>query len=254
MRFCKLIVFSLFIVNCSTNIAISRTLTIGWQLWYPYQYYDGKGITGTDVKIAREVFSKINHPVKFVEIPWIRHLNYLENGKVDIALGATKNKAREQYSLFSIPYRHEQINVFYLTKNRGKFSVVTVEDIKNSTLNIAIEKGYDYGKNVKDIIENTNFKGKILHTQSLELSVNLLLDGEVDLFFADGVGMKAFQKKYNIDKEIYKSPLILQETTIHMMLSKSSKNVIDINEINNAIKELCKAGRIQYIINNQSTN
>ncbi len=239
---CKLLFFTVLLNLNFLVQAKESPLTIGWQLWYPYQYYDGLGITGIDVDITRLIFEKTKQPIEFIEIPWKRHLPFLEQGRLDVAMGATKNSSREKFAVFSIPYRKEFINIFTLSKNKTKYKLSTISDIEHSTYTIAIETGYDYGPNVSSIVNNPKNSSRIIYTKTIEHSVKLLLDEEVDVVFADCVGMKAFTNKYHIDNEIFKHPLTIQEADIHLMFSKKSSKHIDIKVINEAINQILKEG------------
>ena len=69
-------------------------ITVGWEVWYPYQYQDNNQLKGLDVLILNAIAEKTSANLAYIELPWKRHLRYLSTGEVDIAMGSSKNKER----------------------------------------------------------------------------------------------------------------------------------------------------------------
>jgi polar amino acid transport system substrate-binding protein len=230
----------------------ANNYSVGWQLWYPYQYHSVSGIQGFDVEITKAIFEQIEQPVEFVELPWKRHLRYLVSGKIDVAMGATKSVARNQYAQFSIPYRKESINVYVLKNKPIKLS--ELKHLINSNYSLAVEQGYYYGEQYEQLLLNPKFVSKLTFTPTIEHSVKLLMNGDVDAVLADCLAMNAFTLKYKIKNDIAKLQTQVYEADIHFMISNKSKLKHQVNAINKAISNIRKAGRFQQIMNTSGCN
>ena len=90
----------------------SKVLRSGWYQWDPYQYEivknELKHLTGLDVQLLRTVFGKMGIELQIDPVSWRQHLQDVKDGTRDIAGGAYRNKEREAYAYYSIPYRSEK--------------------------------------------------------------------------------------------------------------------------------------------------
>ncbi len=83
---------------------LSVGLSIGWE---PFEYYaeDGRTLTGIDVELMKVIGIKLGVDVEFIDIPFDKLLQGLNDGKYDVAIsGISITAEREQVFLFSQPY------------------------------------------------------------------------------------------------------------------------------------------------------
>jgi polar amino acid transport system substrate-binding protein len=71
----------------------AKDLSVGWGLWYPYQYHNqNRQLVGLDI----DSFNAIMHEAKLdftcTQIPWKTHLRFIHTGKMDVAVGAFWSK------------------------------------------------------------------------------------------------------------------------------------------------------------------
>jgi polar amino acid transport system substrate-binding protein len=245
-----LILALLFAFNSSANQAPSRDYAVGWELWYPYQYHNKKqDLVGLDFDIFNAIVKESNLKVKFTELPWKRHLQYIKTGKMDMAMGSSHTPEREKTAYFSLPYRLETVNLFVKKGEVNNINLTTLSDLSNSNYMIGVEGGYFYGEEYQKLITTKEFYTHINDVIDIEQNVALLLKGHIDGFLVDPVTMKAFSEKYSLQGEFEIHPLKIYQDNIHIMLSRQSCTVETLNLINKAITKLTENGEISKIIN-----
>jgi polar amino acid transport system substrate-binding protein len=245
-----LILALLLTFNSLANEAPSREFSVGWELWYPYQYHNKKQkLVGLDFDIFNAIIKELNLKVRFTELPWKRHLQYIKTGKMDMAMGASHTSEREATAYFSLPYRIEKVNLFVRKGTIDKIKLNTLSDLSTSDYMIGVEGGYFYGEEYKQLITTKEFYTHINDVIDLEQNVALLLKGHIDGFLVDPVTMKAFSEKYSLQGEFEVHPLKIYQDNIHIMLSRESCSVDIVNRINKSITQLKKSGEISRIIN-----
>jgi polar amino acid transport system substrate-binding protein len=228
----------------------SREYAVGWELWYPYQYHNKQQkLVGLDFDIFNAIIQESTLNVKFTELPWKRHLQYIKTGEMDMAMGASHTPEREKTAYFSKPYREEKVNLFVRKGNIDKIKLKTLSDLSNSDYMIGVEDGYFYGEEYKQLITTKEFYTHINDVIDLEQNVALLLKGHIDGLLVDPITMKAFSKKYLLEGEFEAHPLKIYQDNIHIMLSRKSCTPETLNAINKAISKLKKNGVITKIIN-----
>ena len=232
------------------NEGLSKEYAVGWELWYPYQYHNNQQkLVGLDFDIFNAIIKESNLNVKFTEIPWKRHLQYIKTGKMDMAMGSSHSPEREETAYFSLPYRFEKVNLFVKKGMADKIKLKTLSNLSNSDYMIGVEGGYFYGEEYKELITTKAFYTHINDVIDLEQNVALLLKGHIDGFLVDPVTMKAFAEKYSLQGEFEVHPLKIYQDNIHIMLSRKSCTRETLNTINKAINKLNKSGVIARIIN-----
>jgi len=227
----------------------SQEFTVGWELWYPYQFHNSKNeLTGVDIEIFNLIAKKANMTISYVELPWQRHLMYIKSGVIDIAFGASYTEERAQTAYFSIPYRKESVNLFVKKGIAKSIKLEKLSDLANTEYLIGVENGYYYGKEYLQLTNNPKFMARIHGVLDIEQNVKMLMKGHIDGFLADPITMQAFIKKYQLEDQFEQHPLPIYQSDIYIMLSKESCNDNDLNKINNAILALKESGKLSEII------
>lgn len=236
-----------------TQPAHSKEFSVGWELWYPYQYHnDKKELTGVDIEIFKLITKKAGMNVSFVELPWQRHLLYIKSGTVDIAFGASYTKERAETAYFSIPYRKELVNLFVKKGTSKNIKLKQLSDIINSKYLIGVENGYFYGNEYEALKTIPGFISRINSVIDIEQNVKMLMKGHIDGFLADPMSMQSFVKKYKLEGEFEIHPLPIYQGDIFIMLSKATMSHADLVNVNNAISSLQTSGELTQIINRWS--
>lgn len=103
-------------------------------------------LTGLDIELITAIASGAGTELHFEKIPWKRQLEYLKNGEVHLAMGASKTRGREEYAYYSAPYRTETIELYVRKGESSLFNFTSLEDIIGKPFQLGISRGYYYGK------------------------------------------------------------------------------------------------------------
>jgi polar amino acid transport system substrate-binding protein len=236
-----------------TRPVSAKSLSVGWELWYPFQYYDKeKRLAGLDFDIFNAIVKQAKFNVSYTEIPWKRHLHEIKVGKIDIAMGAFKTKNRETFSYFTAPYRMETVKLFVLAGMSKQIKLPSLQDLVNSDFMLGVESGYFYGDDYQELLKKDEFRDHISEVTDLEENISHLFKGHIDGFLANPVTMKAFADKYKLHNEFEQHPLDIYHSSVHLILSKKSTSLAMLKRFNNAIAELTKSGKIKEILEHWS--
>jgi polar amino acid transport system substrate-binding protein len=250
MRNIYLLVAFFFLSSFRLAQAADKPLHVGWELWYPYQYRDkNQQLVGLDFDIFHRIVEQANVSVNYTELPWKRHLLFIKNGKMDIAMGSSKTKEREQYAYFTEPYRKETIKLFVRQKFLGVIQIANLRDLLNSNYLIGVEGGYYYGEQYQQLIQQVEFQSHINEVIDIEQNILMLMKDRIDGVLVDPVTMKSFVEKYRLENEFIALPFTIYESSIHLMLSKKSSSPELVNKFNQAIAQLSQDGTLDTIIN-----
>ena len=239
--------FLLITVSCSTQVK-GEDLSVGWELWYPYQYHNkDRQLVGLDIDSFSAIMAAAELSFTTAEIPWKTHLHFIHTGKIDIAMGASWSKERQEYAYFSIPYRKETVKLFVKKGNAKNIYLRTLSDLVDSPYIVGVESGYYYGKKYQALIKTSGFQSNVSEVIDLEQNVTLLMEGYLDGFLVDPNTMQSFVKKYQMQNEFEQHSLNIYSADIFIMLSKKSSNIDTLGKINQAITTLKDNGELERI-------
>ena len=226
----------------------AKGLSVGWELWYPYQYHNkNRQLVGLDIDSFNAIMAEAKLSFTTAEIPWKTHLHFIHTGKMDIAMGASWSKEREEYAYFSRPYRKEAVKLFVKKGNAKNIHLESLADLVNSPYLVGVESGYYYGEDYQELIKTPGFQANISEVIDLEQNVTLLMKGHLNGFLVDPNTMQSFVIKYKMENEFEQHPLEINSVDIFIMLSKQSSDVVTLDKINKAITTLTDNGELTKI-------
>lgn len=240
--------FNFFILLLCMGQANSKVLSVGWELWYPYQYHNKeRQLVGLDIESFKAIMTQANLPYTTAEIPWKTHLHYLKTGKMDMAMGASWSSERENYAYFTQPYRHETVKLFVKKGLSANIKLNTLSDLIGSKYILGVESGYYYGDTYQELIKKPSFRANISEVIDLEQNVTLVLEGHLDGFLVDPNTMQSFVEKYHMEDEFEQHPLEIYSADIFIMLSKKTLDKDVLSRIDKAITTLKDNGELAKI-------
>lgn len=229
----------------------AKELSVGWELWYPYQYHNSESeLVGLDIESFKAIMAQANLSYTTAEIPWKTHLHFLKTGKMDMAMGASWAKDREEYAYFSLPYRKETVKLYVKSGRANSIKLNNLSDLIGSPYIIGVESGYYYGKEYEALMKKADFRENISEVIDIEENVSLLLKGHLDGFLVDPNTMQSFINKYSFEDQFEQHPLEIYSADIFIMLSKKTTDVRLLNRINLAIETLQNNGALTMISDN----
>jgi polar amino acid transport system substrate-binding protein len=233
----------------------AKQLSVGWELWYPYQYHNNKReLVGLDIESFNAIMTEAKISYTAAEIPWKTHLHFLKTGKMDIAMGASWSKDREEYAYFTLPYRQETVKLFVRQGEAKNVRLNTLSDLAGSPYMIGVEAGYYYGEDYQELIKKSDFRANISEVIDLEQNATLLMKGHLDGFLVDPYTMLSFVKKYDMEGQFEQHSLVIYSADIFIMLSKKSTDKKLLDKINQAIVTLQSKGTLNQISQNWKTS
>jgi polar amino acid transport system substrate-binding protein len=231
----------------------AKSLQVGWELWFPYQYRNiQQELVGLDFEIFNAILAKTGFTSAYTELPWKRHLHYIKTGEMDVAMGASYSKERERYALYSQAYRTETVKLFVRKGQAEQVKLASLEDLAKSDYMFGIESGYYYGDKYQELMQTTLFREHIIEVVDIEENVTLLLEGHIDGFLVDPATIKAFAKKYKMQGEFEQHPVDIYQADVHLIFSKAAVKPEIAKAFDNAISELKKSGELNKIIHRWS--
>jgi polar amino acid transport system substrate-binding protein len=237
------------VLLCSSFFVSAEPLSVGWEMWYPYQFRNDKQeLVGLDLDIFNAVMKQAKLQANYTELPWKRHLYYIRTGEMDLAMGASLTDDRKQYAHFTHPYRIETVRLFVKKGTAKKMLLGTLEDLIGSKYMIGVEDGYYYGKQYKQLIKRSEFQSHISEVLDIEQNVELAIKGHLDGFLVDPITLKVFIEKYKLHDEFEVHPVEIYSDSIHIMISKKSNYSNLLPKLNQAIDTLRQNGEINRIM------
>jgi polar amino acid transport system substrate-binding protein len=132
----------LLLIMLFVSYAKAEDLSVGWELWYPYQYHSkNRQLVGLDIDSFNAIMGEAKISFTTAEIPWKTHLHFLKTGKMDVAMGASWSKDREEFAYFSLPYRKDTVKLYVKKGNAKNIQLQTLSDLVGSKY---IQRRYFY--------------------------------------------------------------------------------------------------------------
>ncbi len=231
----------------------AKSLQVGWELWFPYQYRNSQQeLVGLDFEIFNAILAKTGYKTAYTELPWKRHLHYIKTGEMDVAMGASFSEDRQRYAMYTQAYRKETVKLFVRKGQADTIKLTSLEMLANSDYMFGIESGYFYGERYQELMQTPLFREHIIEVVDIEENVTLLLAGHIDGFLVDPATIKAFAKKYKMKGEFEQHPLNIYQADVHVIFSKVSVEPEITKAFDDAISELKMSGELDKIIHRWS--
>ncbi|MBN9412489.1 MAG: TRIC cation channel family protein [Candidatus Paracaedimonas acanthamoebae] len=255
-------ILALFITFCIDVSAQDRlvqkeTLLNGWYLWDPYQYTihnEGAGdtLTGLDIELVKAITTAAKAQVVYEPVSWRQHQEDLKNGKRDFAAGATYTAERAKFVHFSAPYRFEENSLFIRRHEESRLQFKTIVEflhqVKQRQFRLGVIEGYIYADpEINKWLEDPANQKLIVKANNDLENINLLLDEKIDGFLADRVVGATLIWRANHGDRINEIRLGIK-TPIHLMFSKKTVPLAQVEEFNKAIEEVKSSSTYNKII------
>ncbi|MEB8434347.1 transporter substrate-binding domain-containing protein [Cocleimonas sp. KMM 6892] len=215
---------SLAMIMCSSFISLhtayAQPLKFGFgdTETYPRKWKENGEYVGVYIDIIKEVILRSGIDIDLEPYPHERLLQYLQNGKVDGAIGLYKNNEREQFATYvDIPIAWLRTGVF--VKKEHLSSINEISDLNGKV--IGKVRGVTLNKKLEKAIEEGQFS--IEETATYEQSVRKLLAGRIDALLAPNFSTRYLLKELGASKEILLLPLYFEPARpVYVLFSNSS--------------------------------
>lgn len=218
------------------QIQCEKTFTLGLgNIWPPY-YFEEKGqARGIDIEIVEHIFSQSDYCLHFIKMPSsARALVELKKGTIDFLYGASFSDERAEYAIFSKPYRHETIRLFWRKDEHNEYKNASLFDLFAAKLQVATNRGSHTGGYGIALTEKEN-QPYITHVPTIERRMKMLALRRVDFTIEDEIA-GLFYLQNQLSKSIEMHPYIINQNNISLLFSKKNTSAQEVTIFNNIIK------------------
>tara|TARA_R110002049_G_scaffold30316_1_gene102966 strand:+ start:267 stop:1802 length:1536 start_codon:yes stop_codon:yes gene_type:complete len=233
-----------------------KHITVGWYPSHPYQYlhmrHGTESLTGLDIELTRKIFERRGYTVNFVASSWVQIQKDLRDGKIDMALGAYDIALRQEYALFSDPYRTETDSAFFqsgaeIAHNSSSFAQL-VENIATRNGQIGILDGYSYGAKVDDALAGLP-GDRVIRYENVEKALQNLADGRIDALLSDQLFVEAALIRDGYGDLVDRHSLPVFAGAVHAIFAKKTVDPSVVEDFNAELNVLQKDGEYTAIQN-----
>ncbi len=186
-------------VSVSTAEAAACQLKVGWNTWVPYIYQKDGRFYGTEYELLMTLSKAADCQFTFVNLPWARGLQMLQNNKLDMLFGASRTAEREPFAQFSRPYRIEEV-VLVTPHIAGQADNVWLaqwlaspNQAGNSKV-LGVMRGYYYNPLISPATPDPAIQQQLLHVGKYSQMIELLTLGRIDGYLAEAAIVAEQQK------------------------------------------------------------
>ncbi|WFB34931.1 transporter substrate-binding domain-containing protein [Kiritimatiellota bacterium B12222] len=243
-RFLVLLPLLTMLSACVSNVKPNpNILRVGISPNSPPLIYktDGK-IVGVEASFAKEVSEKLNRKLVFVEVPWPKQMEYLENDKTDIIMsGMTVTPTREYRVNFTKPYMLSGLTPLFRRSDYAASGLVqsiirqqnsTIGTVKDTTGEIFAKDAYP--------------KATVLVYKSKDDAVAALKSGRINMMIHDAT--QVWWIASNNEAELVAFPEIINTEPLAWAISKSNMELLE--QVNAILDQMKNDGSGEKILKN----
>lgn len=222
------------------NNAGLPVMVVGCDNYSPFSYADVDGdMTGIDVELAREAFSRMGYAPEFVFINWEDKKELLAEGKIDCIWSSFTMTDREEEYNWAGPYmRSKQVVAVSVDSD-----ILTLQDLEGKT--IAVQNT----TKPEDIIRSHDGTlpelRKVISVQKRDLIFILLGKGYVDALAAHDTSVDQFMADTNMKFRILEEPL--QSVDLGVAFDREDTRGINV-QLTEVLREMQRDGTTEQII------
>ncbi len=226
-------------------------LKAGYDEAKPFHFRNEKGlVVGIDADILREVLDIMGCQLKFHELPWARTLLFIENGTIDIAIGAGFTEKRAQWAYYSVPYKF--IDHWLYTQADKHINVNSIDTFLKKNLKLGVVIGWKYPVEIRNALDNPEYSNLIVKVATFSQLPKILNLDRVDGIIAipEQLRTEILRNKFShqfVSRAHYKEEL-------HFMFSKKSVLPKIVTDFNNTLYQLIYNGHRKKILLKYESN
>lgn len=231
-----------------------RTLTGGWSPVPPYSFVTNvHGIPrweGFDVELTAAIADRANTIIVSDRISWEDHVAGIRSGEIDVAPRAALTAERQEFAIFSIPYRSETMVLVLRTDSQVLAASANVGSLVQTFKDRKFRMGFEPGVELPSIplrnfIENPGYSNAIFKMSAIDL-IAALLNNEIDGFWADRIEVAYFTDTFGVS-DLVKTHPVQVHGNLHFMFNKETVPWDVVHRFNSAIESVHVDGTYQRL-------
>ena len=225
------------------------TLRVGWEPYAPFTFADENGeATGADIDLITAVADAVGCAIVPVELPWARILKEVEQGTLDLSTSTSRTPEREQWALFSRPYRETEIAIYVRRGETQRFALQELADIPEQQLRLGVIVDYYYGEALAEAASDPGFAAWIDGAPDYPTNIRKLVSGRIDGFLVEDVAVvEAELARMGMSEAVERYPLRIPGQKLHFMFSRETVEPDLVAQVDAAIAQMRADGRLDAI-------
>ena len=208
----------------------------------PFDWREGETIQGAAVEIIATIFQELHVEVESLHVgPWARALLSLADGSIDVLCGVYATPERRKFAEFTIPFRQDRVSVFVW--HERSFPFRTFDDLAGKTIGdvIGASRGREFDEWRKAHAQTEFVSDNLVNLKKLE-------KGRIDCFVMSHDSGLIFIKKHGYEGRIVPLEKAVEANDLCYGISKKSKYIEYLPQINRKLVEMQADGTIEKII------
>lgn len=221
-------------------------IVVGCDDYSPFSYADVDGdMTGIDVELAREAFSRMGYTPKFVFINWEDKNELLADGTIDCIWSSFTMTGREEEYNWAGPYMKSR----QVVAVNADSDIWTLQDLEGKT--IAVQNTTKPEEIIRSHDGTLPEVRKVISVQKRDLIFVLLGKGYVDALAAHDTSVDQFIKDTGLKFRVLEEPL----QSVDLGVAFDKKDTRELNtQLTETLAEMQKDGTIERIVGEYLTN
>jgi len=246
--------FILAMVILTPATAFPDTILLKSDAWCPYNCDPDSKLPGYTIEVAKRIFEKAGHELRYEIAPWSRSIKLAKEGDITAIVGVTRNEAPE----LIFPEQEFGISLLHFYKRKGfpwNFSGVKSLD----TVRVGIMGDYEYGAEFDEYFEKNKETRKVQIIRAKEplvLNIRKLLRRRIDVipedksvFFNTANSMGVWDKIEVAGSDPIGSKENLDESKLYIAFSpKNPKSKEYAKLISDGIEQMRLSGELREIL------
>lgn len=220
-----------------------ESLLVGWSSWHPFSFRDEQQqLQGLDIDLLEAIFNRAGFHANYSEMPWARVLRELEFGTIQLTMSANQTAERDLYARFTLPYRNEETVLLIRRQDKGRWQEITqLSDLlSRPDFTIGLLRDFDYGTDFRTFMQSPQMQQRLLVRLKMEPLIKLLLAGRIQGVVMDPMGLQQLNLA-GIPLDQLTPLLDIQQTPVHLMLSRRTTTPQQLQRLDEAIRALLQS-------------
>ncbi|WP_429043047.1 substrate-binding periplasmic protein [Aeromonas hydrophila] len=227
-----------------------ESLLVGWSSWHPFSFRDEQQqLQGLDIDLLEAIFNRAGFHANYSEMPWARVLRELEFGTIQLTMSANQTAERNLYARFTLPYRYEETVLLIRRQDKGRWQEITqLSDLlSRPDFTIGLLRDFDYGTDFRTFMQSSQMQQRLLVRLKMEPLIKLLLAGRIQGVVMDPMGLQQLNQA-GIPLDQLTTLLDIQQTPVHLMLSRRTTTPQQLQRLDEAIQALLQSPEYEQIL------
>ena len=227
-----------------------ESLLVGWSSWHPFSFRDEQQqLQGLDIDLLEAIFNRAGFHANYSEMPWARVLRELEFGTIQLTMSANQTAERDLYARFTLPYRNEETVLLIRRQDKGRWQEITqLSDLlSRPDFTIGLLRDFDYGTDFRTFMQSPQMQQRLLVRLKMEPLIKLLLAGRIQGVVMDPMGLQQLNLA-GIPLDQLTTLLDIQQTPVHLMLSRRTTTPQQLQRLDEAIRTLLQSPEYGQIL------